>query len=157
MLQRNFIKRIFLVSILAIAIFCFITINQPSSAQSNLNLRSDIISLNSRISRLEQEVNRLRSFGRGLNPAPPKAKQPARPLNPNPTIINPPVVDGESIGRSDPLYERFATLLIELKEDVKNLDRRLSELETVNSQQSTVNSQQSTVNSQQHFFRKTSI
>ena len=143
MLKRNFIKRfikrIFLVSILAIAIFSFITINSPSSAQANLNLRSDIISLNSRISRLEQEVNRLRSYGRGLNPAPPRANQPVRQPIPNPTIINPPVVNGEPIGRSDPLYERFATLLIELKEDVKSIDRRLSKLETVNSQQSTVN------------------
>ena len=134
MLKRNFIKRfitrIFIVSILAIAIFSFTTINSPSSAQSNLNLKSDIISLNSRISRLEQEVIRLRSYGRGLNPAPPRVKQPVRQPIPNPTVINPPVVNGEAIGRSDPLYERFATLLIELKEDVKSLDQRLSELET---------------------------
>lgn len=133
MLDRNFIKRIFLVSILAIAIFGFIVIDSPSSAQSNLNLRSDITSLNSRISRLEQEVNRLRNGGRGLSPTPPKANQPARPSTPNPTFINPPVVNGEPIGRSDPLYERFATLLIELKEDIKSLDRRLNELETANS------------------------
>ena len=97
-------------------------------------MRSDITSLNSRIRRLEQEVSRLRSFGRGLNPAPPRRNLPARPI-PNPTFVNPPVVNGEAIGRSDPLYERFATLLIELKEDVKSLDRRLSELETINSQQ----------------------
>jgi hypothetical protein len=46
-----------------------------------------------------------------------------------PTTVNPPVVNGEAIGTSDPLYQRLATLVIELKEDVKSIDRRLSKIE----------------------------
>ena len=45
------------------------------------------------------------------------------------------MVNGQAIGNSDPLYERFATLLIELKEDVRNIDQRLTKIE----QQSTAN------------------
>ena len=101
-------------------------------AQSNLNLQSDIISLRARISRLEQEVNRLRSSAISPSPQSIKPKQPTPNPAPRSTIINPPVVDGRAIGNSDPLYERLATLLIELKEDVRDLDRRLTEIEQVN-------------------------
>lgn len=101
----------------------------PVLAQSDLSLKSDIISLRARISRLEQEVNRLRSSVVSPSPRPPKPKQPTPPPAQRPTIINPPVVDGRAIGKSDPLYERLATLLIELKEDVRELDRRLTEIE----------------------------
>ena len=103
-------------------------------AQSNLNLNSDIISLRARISRLEQEVNRLQSNSSTLPPSrtnklqlPTSNPEPSRP-----TVVNPPIVNGRAIGKSDPLYERLATLLIELKEDVRNLDRRLAEIEQSN-------------------------
>ena len=101
----------------------------PVIAQSNFNLKSDIISLQARISRLEQEVSRLRSSAVSPSPRSIKPKQPTPNPAPRPTIINPPVVDGRAIGKSDPFYERLATLLIELKEDVRDLDRRLTEIE----------------------------
>ncbi len=96
-------------------------VGQPVWAQSNLNLNSDIISLKARISRLEQEVSRLRGFN---------FNSPPRPTSPVPNVVeNPPVVDGQAIGSTDPLYKRLATLLIELKEDVRNIDQRLSKIE----------------------------
>ena len=125
--RRNLVKSIYAILILAIAVWGAILFSPPLAAQSNQNLRSDLISLRSRISRLEQEVNRLQSFNSRVNSAPQRSPQ-ASPA-PNPTIINPPIVDGEAIRRSDPLYEQFATLLIELKEDVRSLENRLTELE----------------------------
>ena len=112
-----------------------VAIGHPLLAQSNLNLNSDIISLRARISRLEQEVNSLRR-NNSFTPSPSRTAKPQQPTsNPapsRPTIVNPPIVNGRAIGKSDPLYERLATLLIELKEDVRNLDRRLTEIEQSN-------------------------
>jgi hypothetical protein len=39
------------------------------------------------------------------------------------------IVEGEVVGRSDPLFERLATLVIELKEDFQKLERRVQVLE----------------------------
>ena len=103
-------------------------------AQSDLGLKSDVISLQARISRLEQEVNRLRSDR--STPSPSRKAEPQQPslapVPPRPTVVNPPIVNGRAIGKSDSSYERLATLLIELKEDVRNLDRRLTEIEQSN-------------------------
>jgi hypothetical protein len=133
---RNFLLTICLSFLLISLIYLIPTVNQPLLAQSDLNLKSDIISLQSRISRLEQEVNYLRSSRSTRNSSfqspdltATKLKQPSTPPTDRTTIINPPVVDGQAIGRSDPLYSKLATLLIELKEEVRNLDRRLTAIE----------------------------
>lgn len=129
--KRHLASQIFRGTLIAIAICLIIAIGQPSLAQADFGLKSDIISLKSRLSRLEQQVNRLSSSNsRSLDRT--AIQQPKSP-NSNRLNISPPVVDGRIIGRSDPLYEKFATLLIELKEDVKNLDRRLTEIEKTDS------------------------
>lgn len=97
----------------------------PASAQSELTLKSDIISLKARLSRLEQEVTSLRS----LNTRPRNSSVPKQPPITVEPLNNPPVIDGQSVGRSDPMFQRLATLLIELKEDVRNIDRRLTKIE----------------------------
>ncbi len=98
----------------------------PASAQSELTLKSDIISLKARLSRLEQEVTSLRS----LNTRPRNSSVRQQPSNSIPqNLNNPPVINGQSVGNSDPMFERLATLLIELKEDVRNIDRRLTKIE----------------------------
>jgi len=125
--KHSSLGKICLGLLVAIAIYLSMAIGSPSLAQANLNLKSDIISLRSRISRLEQEVTRLRSSNSRSLDRTARIEQ-SRQI-PNPTNISPPEVNGQVIGRSDPLYEKFATLLIELKEDVKNLDRRLTEIE----------------------------
>lgn len=104
------------------------------TAQSNFKLDSDIISLRARVSRLEQEVNRLRSIRPATASPSRQTKQPTPAPRPRPTVVNPPIVNGRAIGKSDPLYERLATLLIELKEDVRDIDRRLSAIERANTQ-----------------------
>ena len=78
-----------------------------------LNLRRQIRQLDGNIRRLNETNSRSR-----FNLSVPRAP-----------IGNPPIVNGQPVGRSDPLFERLATLLIELKEDVRNLDQRLTEIE----------------------------
>ncbi|MGL5836400.1 MAG: hypothetical protein ACRC1Z_24710 [Waterburya sp.] len=128
---RNFRFTICLSFLLISLSYLLPTVNQPLLAQSDFRLESDIISLKSRINRLEQEVNYLRSStnsrnsgSRFLELTPPKPNQPSAPPNSGITIV-----DGKVIGRSDPLYSRLATLLIELKEQVNNIDRRLTVIE----------------------------
>ncbi len=82
-------------------------------------LRSDLRSLEVRIRSLEANVRRLQQSSSGSS---------APSVNPN-TNVFPQVIDGELIGRSDPLMERFATLLIELKEKVRDLEIRVNQLE----------------------------
>ena len=102
--------------------------NQPVSSQSITGINAEISSLRSRISRLESEVRNLRTSN--STPGVPAQKPSRESLSG--TINNPPVVNNQVIGRSDPLYERLATLLIELKEDVRDLDNRLVVLEEKN-------------------------
>ena len=92
-------------------------------AQSTAGIDFDLLNLRNRVNRLEGEV---RSFNQ-----PNYLKKPTTPNQtelPN-SVGNPPVIDGQVIGRSDPLFERLATLLIELKEDVRNIEKRLTALE----------------------------
>lgn len=121
---RKFLFRTCLICF-SLGIVYLTQVDSPGSAQSDLNLKSDIISLRARIGRLEQEVNRLRGSQSKPNPR-LRTDQPS--FVPS-TPVNPPVVNGEAIGTSDPFYQRLATLVIELKEDVRNIDQRLNKIE----------------------------
>ena len=99
--------------------------NQPVSSQSITGINAEISSLRSRISRLESEVRNFRSSSSA--PGVP-AQSPSRESISG-TINNPPMVNDRVVGRSDPLFERLATLLIELKEDVRDIENRLVILE----------------------------
>ena len=128
---RTWILRICLGCCVAIAITYGRAIEiSPVSAQSNL-INSDIISLRSRVNRLEQEINQIRSSVRADNSRPVKKLPiPDRSApDSRPTVVNPPIVNGQAVGKSDPMYERLATLLIELKEDVKDINQRLTQIE----------------------------
>jgi uncharacterized protein YlxW (UPF0749 family) len=128
---RNFILTICLSFILISLVYLVPTLNRPLLAQSDLSLRSDIISLESRLNRLEQEVTRLRSSSSSsqINVPATELKERSTPPTSRNTTGNTTIVDGQIIGRTDPLYSRLATLLIELKDEVKSLDRRLTEIE----------------------------
>jgi hypothetical protein len=128
---RNFRLTICLGFLLISLSYFLPMINQPLLAQSDLSLKSELSSLESRINRLEQEVNSLGNTRTSINsgsqsfePSPPKSNQVFSPPNYG-TIV----VDGKVVGRSDPLYSRLATLLIELKEEVRNIDQRLTAIE----------------------------
>ena len=125
---RTLIARICLVCLLISLVYLGLPtkINQLSaSAQSDLKLKSDIISLQARIGRLEQEVSRLRSS----NTSSRNSSVPPRQSNSIPQTGNPPVINGQPIGKSDPMFKRLATLVIELKEDIRNIEQRLTKVE----------------------------
>ena len=109
-----------------ILIWGYLTLSIPVAAQSPTRLNAEITSLRGRVNRLESEIRRLNKLTPSTNLANPRRSPELTPSS------NPPaVVDGNIIGRSDPTVERLSILLIELKEDVQNLDRRVTELEKV--------------------------
>ncbi len=107
-------KSLFLVLCLGLL---FVLTLHPVLAQSDSSLRYEITNLRSRVSRLESEISSLRGNPSRLSP-------PSGTAGSSPQVVN-----GELIGRSDPLLERLSTLLIELKERVTNLEKRLTQLE----------------------------
>ena len=90
---------------------------------SNTQLEFRVRQLESQISRLESQVNRLSV-----------AQSSASPI----IQVDPPKVEEttvESQGRQqwisgDPLFDRLATLVIELKQDVQELQQRVKQLES---------------------------
>ncbi|CCQ62526.1 hypothetical protein [Crocosphaera watsonii] len=105
-----------LLVIITLLIVIFIQQINPVSASVENRLRGEINRLQARVSRLESAVTNLRQGSNNNNNSPP--------LNSSPQIV-----DGEIIGRSDPLFERLSTLVIELKERVMGLEKRMNQLE----------------------------
>jgi hypothetical protein len=90
---------------------------QSVSRQSLNNFNTDFTKLRTRVNRLEDQ---LRNDNRITTP---NISVPER------TEQRPAIVNGRAVGASDPLLERLSTLLIELKEDVNGIDKRLTALE----------------------------
>ncbi len=105
-----------LLIIIILLIVIFVQQINPVSASVENRLRGEINRLQARVSRLESVVTNLRQGSNNNNNIPP--------LNPSPQIV-----DGEIIGRSDPLFERLSILVIELKERVMDLEKRMNQLE----------------------------
>ena len=107
--------QLLLVIIILLIVILIQQIN-PVSASVENRLRGEINRLQARVSRLESAVTNLRQGSNNNNNSPP--------LNSSPQIV-----DGEIIGRSDPLFERLSILVIELKERVMGLEKRMNQLE----------------------------
>jgi polyhydroxyalkanoate synthesis regulator phasin len=100
-----------------------ITRDRPLSAQSTTDFRAEITNLRTRVSQLEREVRRLsQASNRTTQSAAERTESQS-------TVTNPPLVNGQSIGRSDPMFERLANLVIELKQEVRELEQRVVEIE----------------------------
>ena len=84
--------------------------------------RAETLNLKRQIRQLEGEIRRLNQSNMRSNSLTPSP-------TPRSTFSNPPIVNNQPVGRSDPMFERLATLLIELKEDVQNLDKRMTAIE----------------------------
>lgn len=123
---NKFWQRFSTTIVITVLMFTLITISyKPVSSQSITGLNSEISSLRSRINRLESEVRNIRASNTapGLPSNLPEREAIDR------EIENPPLVNDRPVGKSDPLFERLATLIIELKEDVNNIENRLNALE----------------------------
>jgi hypothetical protein len=90
------------------------------AAQSDLgSLRYDLSYLRRQVEGLDAEVRR-------LGDVVARNYQSSSPPRQNNT---PSIVHGEPLGRSDPMFERLSTLVIELKQDFKTLEQRVTQLE----------------------------
>ena len=87
------------------------------SAQGIDRFSSDFTILKSRVSRLENEVRRLTQ----------SVRQGERLSENNPS---PAPILAEPIGPSDPMFARLATLVIELKERIQELEAKVAQLES---------------------------
>jgi uncharacterized protein YlxW (UPF0749 family) len=87
-----------------------------ASAQSDLAIRSEITSLRNRVDRLESEVRGISQCSEDRSRVPQRRSGTG-------------VVNGETVGQSDPLFDRLSTLVIELKEEVRGLEKRVKTLE----------------------------
>lgn len=128
--KRSSLVKLGLACLLVGMIYLSTQANQSVLAQLNRNFSPDINSLKARITRLEQNVNQLRTGNvrlRNLNKVPAAPPQPQQ--LPRRSTGNPPIIDNRAIGASDPLFERLSTLLIELKEDMRNIEQRLTRIE----------------------------
>lgn len=119
-LPRYFVKfSLTLLLILTISIGLQLIRPHLVFAQSDTAVRSEISSLTTRVTRLENELRSRRS---GQN-------TPSGNLPESESVYPPQTVNGRAVGASDPMFERLATLAIELKERVNALEKRVSELE----------------------------
>lgn len=93
----------------------------PVLAQSSIDTynRGETLRLQREIRQLEGEIRRLNKLNMRSNSLTPA---------PRSTVDNPPGLN-QSIVSSDPMFQRLATLLIELKEDVRNLGERMTVIE----------------------------
>ena len=123
--RKNRNKISFAIVVISLIFSFFAFNNYPVNSQSITGLNAEISSLRSRINRLESEVRNLRTANSapGL-PADSFSRESNSGVNNRPAVVN-----DRLIGRSDPLSERLATLLIELREDVNDIERRLVILE----------------------------
>lgn len=124
MFHRYKVQYFALVAAVAIGLFCStLYIQKPVVAQSITGINSEISSLRSRINRLESQFRNLRnSNSNSFSNSPSNSSEPLERVPRG-------VVGDRVIGSSDPLTERLATLIIELKEDIRNIETRLDTLE----------------------------
>jgi polyhydroxyalkanoate synthesis regulator phasin len=101
---------------LIISLLLILSFVNASKAQSDTAVRSELISLRNRVERLESQVRGITIRGENAAPIPRRRSGTG-------------IVKGEVVGETDPLFQRLATLVIELKEDLKKLEQRVQILE----------------------------
>jgi hypothetical protein len=102
--------------ILILSLFLILSLVKPVNSQSDSAVRSELINLRNRVDSLESQIRGTSVRQGNADSTPPRRSGTS-------------VVEGEVVGRSDPLFERLSTLVIELKEDFKKLERRVQVLE----------------------------
>jgi hypothetical protein len=113
-----------LISCLIIGLILSIQITKIDAvnAEPNNYLNPQVIDLRNRVNLLENQLNRSRTN------SPPGTPQPIR-SNRDRTNYPPEKVNGQLVGRSDPAFENLATMVIELKQEVRALNKRVAQLE----------------------------
>lgn len=118
--RRTFTK-VFLVLLLSLIIASLIgtTRSIAISDPSVYSLTSQVNSLRIRVDRLESEIRNLNNLTRRNSPT-SRSDLPPLSLDRNPP---------RTIESDDPMFKRLATLVIELKQEVNDLESRLKKIE----------------------------
>jgi len=112
---------------------CLVLVNQPAASQTLPSLSAQVRNLKSRISRVEAEVRNLRSSTSRI-PRPNVNSRPSpAPVSPPPHRSDRNQSENQVVNSSDPMFKRLATLVIELKEEVRAMEKRIDALEQTNS------------------------
>ncbi|MDY7024522.1 MAG: hypothetical protein SWJ54_24765 [Cyanobacteriota bacterium] len=120
MLKNLFESRIFLrLTIIVLSVLISLQLFSPVQASTNSQLSFRIRRLETQISQLRGEINSLRfQFSPQIQP------------------IEVPQIEGEPpdprsrLMSGDPMFNRLATLVIELKQDIQDLQERVKEIES---------------------------
>lgn len=120
--NNNLFKKITLlcIALLAVIITWGGLVAAPASSQveSRINaLQLDVNNIESRLNRIESQLNQI---GRSVSPGAP-APPPPSPIN---TGRNRPQLN------RDQMFDRLATLVIELREQIRELEARVSKVES---------------------------
>jgi hypothetical protein len=102
--------------ILILSLLLILNFVNRVNAQSDTAVRSELINLRNRVDRLESQIRGITVRQGNAAPSPDRRSGTG-------------IVQGGIIGKSDPLFERLATLVIELKEDFQKLEQRVQVLE----------------------------
>lgn len=122
-LRRPIVKlSLGLLFLLAISTQIYLSHAQPAAARP-VRSSPEVLRLRTEVRLLENEVRRLRQT------SPRFERTQTGELLPDRIPSPPQIIDGQAIGRSDPMFERLATLVIELKERIVVLEEQLSQVE----------------------------
>ena len=120
------------VAAFCLMLMCLILVNQPANSQTLPSVSAEVRNLRSRIARVEAEVRNLRSSTSRIARPSRNSRQRSTPETP-PNLNNRSQINNQELENSDPMFKRLATLVIELKEEVRAIDKRLVTLEKENS------------------------
>ena len=116
---------------LSLILACLVFVDQPVASQTLPSLSAQVRNLRSRIARVEAEVRNQRSSTSRIS-RPNQTSRP-RPTSPPSSRTNRNQSENQVINSSDPMFKRLATLVIELKEEVRAMEKRIDVLEQTNS------------------------
>ena len=94
------------------------------NAEPNDYLNPQVIELRNRVNLLENQLNKTKT---NSFPNSPSIQQNLPRTNYPPGRVN-----GKLVGRSDPAFENLATMVIELKQEIQALEKRVAKIENKN-------------------------
>lgn len=116
--HNHSLKTIIFLTIAIILAVVLLRIFTPAPAVSSSQLEYRIRRVETQISQLRGEISRLRNQAPIVNPVEVPSDQ-ETPTEPVPRMLS-----------GDPLFDRLATLVIEVKQDLIKLEERVSKLES---------------------------
>jgi hypothetical protein len=97
------------------------------NAQPTRQFNTEVLNLKNRINSLETELRKSNNNSSYQFNLPSRSSPSVAPSNSPPAEIN-----GVLVGRSDPAFTNLATMVVELKQQVQELEKRVNKIEKSN-------------------------